>query len=219
MPIDTVAVFKTALKGANLPVLIQVDDTLKKNAKAYGMTSNKRIAAFMAQVAHESGQFNHLREIWGPTAEQRGYEFRSDLGNTQTGDGKRFLGRGLLQITGRGNYRAISMKIFGDNRLEQKPELLEQPVYATLSALQFWADHKLNEYADSGDFTTLTRRINGGTNGLQQRRGFLASLAASINAVSPFAFLAAFLSDSEKKKRYRLNSLSDIIHNIFNFKK
>lgn len=130
-----------------------------------------RIAAFLAQVGHESGQLRYVRELWGPTPAQRGYEGRSDLGNTQPGDGKRYLGRGLIQITGRANYRACGIALGLD--LEAQPELLETPAHAAVSAAWFWLTNGLNRFADQETdtaFVQLTRRINGGTNGLDDRR-------------------------------------------------
>ena len=94
------------------------------------------LAAFLAQVAHESGNFRYVREIWGPTPDQRGYEGRRDLGNTQPGDGKRYMGRGYIQITGRANYRNYGRKIGMD--LENNPELAEQPDVAAKIAVEYW---------------------------------------------------------------------------------
>lgn len=93
------------------------------------------------------------------------------LGNTPEadGDGQKYRGRGLIQITGRANYAACSEALFGDARLLNTPELLEHPVYAALSAGWFWQRAGLNTLADQGDFLTITRRINGGTNGLSDR--------------------------------------------------
>lgn len=127
-----------------------------------------RAAAFLAQVGHESGQLRYLREIWGPTPAQTRYEGRADLGNTQPGDGKRFMGRGLIQITGRANYAACGAALGVD--LVGQPELLEKPEYAAGSAAWFWLQNNLNRFADRGDFVGLTRAINGGTNGIVDRR-------------------------------------------------
>ena len=126
-----------------------------------------RIAAFLAQVGHESGGFVHTREIWGPTPAQQRYEGRADLGNTNIGDGSRFRGRGLIQITGRHNYTAVARGLAID--CVNQPELLEQPRNAARSAAWWWANNGCNEIADTGDFTRLTRRINGGINGLDDR--------------------------------------------------
>ena len=98
----------------------------------YAIVTRLRIAAFIAQVGHESGQFRWLKELWGPTAQQAGYEGRTDLGNTVKGDGSKYRGRGLIQVTGRANYAACGEALGLD--LVNKPELLEQPQHAAMSA-------------------------------------------------------------------------------------
>jgi putative chitinase len=128
-----------------------------------------RQAMFLAQVGHESGSFQFTREIASGAA----YEGRRDLGNVQQGDGRRFRGRGLIQITGRSNYAQASQALYGDDRLILNPELLEQPPAAAISATWWWKNRGLNEIADDGTdlaFVRITRRINGGTNGLDDRR-------------------------------------------------
>jgi putative chitinase len=134
---------------------------------AFGVDTLDRQAAFLAQCGHESAGFGITREIWGPTPAQSGYEGRADLGNLQPGDGSKFRGRGLIQITGRANYAACADALGLD--LLNHPELLEAPDGASRSAGWFWQTYRLNQYADSGDFETLTRRINGGLNGLADR--------------------------------------------------
>lgn len=126
----------------------------------------KRQAAFLAQVAHESGQLRYVREL----ASGEAYEGRKDLGNTQPGDGVRFKGRGLIQVTGRSNYARCGSVL--ELNLLNHPELLETPDNASMSAAWFWAANGLNKYADIDDFVGLTRRINGGLNGLQERQHF-----------------------------------------------
>ena len=128
-----------------------------------------RIAAFLAQVGHESGALVYVKELGGPAYFAK-YEGRKDLGNTQPGDGARFCGRGLIQVTGRANYQACSQALFGDDRLLDRPELLEQPAWAARSAAWYWSTRNLNALADADRFTELTRRINGGTNGLEDRK-------------------------------------------------
>ncbi|MCA1860916.1 glycoside hydrolase family 19 protein [Janthinobacterium sp. HSC-3S05] len=129
----------------------------------FGITTPARQASFLSQVGHESGQLRYVREL----ASGQAYEGRVDLGNTQRGDGVRFRGRGLLQVTGRANYAACG-KALGLDLLAQ-PELLEQTDNACRSAGWFWQTHGLNALADSGDQLKVTRRINGGTNGLAER--------------------------------------------------
>lgn len=96
---------------------------------------------------------------------------REDLGNTpeRDGDGRRYLGRGLIQITGRANYMKCSLALYRDDRLVQTPELLEEPEAATASAGWFWWAKGLNALADAGQFIEITKRINGGLNGQQER--------------------------------------------------
>jgi putative chitinase len=134
-----------------------------------------RVAHFLAQVAHESGELRYLRELWGPTSAQLGYEGRADLGNTEAGDGAKFKGRGLIQITGRANYAKVSQALYGDaQHLLDTPELLETKEAACLSAGWFWDAHHLNGLADQDQLEAITRRINGGTNGFADRAKYLA---------------------------------------------
>ncbi len=128
----------------------------------------KKVPEFLAQIAHESMGFGYLREIWGPTPAQLRYEGRLDLGNTEPGDGARFKGRGFLQITGRANYEACGYAL--DLPLTHQPELLERPIPAARSAGWFWKSHNLDAI---DDFERLTRRINGGVNGLADRYAYL----------------------------------------------
>lgn len=133
----------------------------------YEINTRNRMAAFMAQILHESGMLRYTKEIWGPSAAQVRYEGRKDLGNTEPGDGKRFMGRGLIQTTGRNNYKNTGDALGVD--LLSNPEMLETTVLAARSAGWFWKNRGLNELADSGKFETITRRINGGRNGLEDR--------------------------------------------------
>lgn len=129
----------------------------------YEINSNERIAAFLAQLAHESAGFHYVEEIASGSA----YEGRLDLGNNEPGDGVRFKGRGLIQITGRANYRKLSDAFRVD--FVGNPSWLERPQYAALSAGWFWDEKNLNPLADDGDFEHITRRINGGLNGYDDR--------------------------------------------------
>ncbi|WP_225548122.1 glycoside hydrolase family 19 protein [Chromobacterium violaceum] len=138
---------------------------------AAGIATPARAGAFLAQVGHESGRLVYTRELWGPTAAQRGYEPPSAkaqaLGNTQPGDGFRYRGRGLIQITGRANYAKVGAALLLP--LIDQPELLEQPGAACASAAWFWKTAGLNELADKGLFRSITLRINGGLNGYDDR--------------------------------------------------
>ena len=138
----------------------------------YQIIGPKRVAAFIAQIGHESGQLKYVKEIWGPTAAQVRYEGRRDLGNTVAGDGSKYRGRGLIQITGRANYMACGEGLSLD--LIKQPELLEKPQHACMSAAWFWATKGLNTLADAGQFDKITQRINGGQNGAADRQALYA---------------------------------------------
>lgn len=154
--------------GARIDRAQRFAEPITAAMQEFGIDTPQRQAAFLAQIGHESGGLHWLVELWGPTEAQRRYEGRLDLGNTQPGDGFKFRGRGLLQVTGRDNYRSCGAALGAD--LETHPELLGEPVMASRSAGNYWASHGLNRFADSGDFTTLTRRINGGLNGIADRK-------------------------------------------------
>lgn len=146
--------------------------------RRFEINTPERIRAFLAQIGHESGRLLYVREIWGPTPAQARYEGRADLGNTHQGDGWFYRGRGLIQITGRANYRACGLAL--GLSLISIPALLEQPENAALSAAWFWATHGCNELADAGNFTAITRRINGGLNGQAERVALLAQASTVI---------------------------------------
>lgn len=133
------------------------------------------LAQFLAQVMHESGGLRYVREIWGPTKAQKGYEGRKDLGNTHPGDGKKFMGRDVIQVTGRANYRALTEwqanKTFDITvDFETNPELLESPEWLGIGAIWYFLTRKgLIDYARAGNIEMVTRRVNGGLNGYQDR--------------------------------------------------
>lgn len=142
----------------------------------FGIDTPARQSAFLAQIGHESGGLRYTTEIWGPTPAQARYEGRKDLGNVRPGDGSRFRGRGLIQTTGRDNYNATGRALGID--LLANPELLAKPVWAARSAGWYWQSRKLNALADTKDFLALTKRINGGTNGLDDRLALYAAAQA-----------------------------------------
>lgn len=146
---------------------------------AYGiMKSPLCLAHFIAQTAHESGGYRFMAEIWGPTKAQVRYEGRADLGNTHAGDGKRYMGRGVLQITGRANYRK-----YGDLiglPLEVQPDLAAQPRTGLHIACEYWKQNGLNALALSDNLEAITRKVNGGRNGIEDRRAKLATMKSLI---------------------------------------
>jgi putative chitinase len=129
-----------------------------------------RQAHFLAQVGHESGELRYNEEIASGAA----YEGRRDLGNTQPGDGPRFKGRGLIQLTGRANYQQYGQAIARDLLMpEQWRQVADDANLAVDVACWYWENRKLNQFADQDDITTITHKINGGLNGLDDRKRLL----------------------------------------------
>ena len=153
--------------GARIDRASEFQAVIEAAMVEFDINTPERQAAFLAQVGHESGGLHWLVEIWGPTLAQSHYEGRTDLGNTEAGDGFKFRGRGLIQITGRSNFQAVGDALGVD--LMAEPEQLSTPELAARSAAWFWKEHGLNELADVGDFMRVTRRINGGLNGYDER--------------------------------------------------
>ena len=157
---------KAICPTSTLMRLTQFVDPLNETMDMFGIDTPARQAAFLAQVAHESGGFHYVKEL----ASGEAYEGRADLGNTEPGDGVRYKGRGLIQITGKTNYTECGDALGLD--LLAEPELLEQTDNATKSAGWFWNRRLLNALADAGEFQRITRRINGGLNGYQDRLAY-----------------------------------------------
>lgn len=134
----------------------------------YEVNNYLRVCHFLAQAAHEAASFRTLEEYASGAA----YEGRKDLGNVKAGDGVRYKGRGIFQLTGRANYRTIGAKIGMD--LENNPELAESPEVSVLTALEYWKSRDLNRFADRDDVESITRRINGGLNGFEDRKRYLS---------------------------------------------
>ena len=159
---------------ARIPAFIE---PLNAAMHEFHINSPIRQAAFIAQIAHESGELRYVEEIASGIA----YEYRKDLGNTQPGDGMKFKGRGLIQITGRNNYAECGKALGVD--LITNPELLETNGLACRSAAWFWASRGLNDLADKGDFDRITKRINGGLNGYQERLVYHARAKMALGVV------------------------------------
>lgn len=137
-----------------------------------GIDTHLRLAHFLAQATHETCGFRYLREIWGPTPAQRRYEGRVDLGNVRTGDGRLYCGRGIFQLTGRANYASLGAAL--QLPLEVDPELASDPQISARIACHYWQTHNINLCADADDVVAVTRKINGGLNGLADREAYLA---------------------------------------------
>lgn len=161
----------------------------------YGVKERIESCMFLAQTAHESGGFRYVREL----SNGKQYEGRKDLGNIMPGDGVKYKGHGLIQITGRHNHERCSYALFGDNRLLKTPELLEVPEYAVASACWFWFEFvktKFNKWikslTEAESFERVTRVINGGLNGLDSRKKFFINAKRAIPA--PSGAVRAWLS-------------------------
>lgn len=136
---------------------------LVRTMAEFEINTPQRLRMFLAQIGHESGQLRYVEEL----ASGEAYEGRRSLGNTQPGDGKKYKGRGLIQLTGRRNYALCGLGL--DLPLLEQPELLLRTENACRSAGWFWKNNNLNALCDAGFFKELTRRINGGTNGYADR--------------------------------------------------
>lgn len=158
--------------------------SLSVAAGAAGINTPARVAAFLAQLAHESGGFRYIEELWGPTPAQRRYEGRRDLGNVHAGDGYRYRGRGWIQLTGRYNYRKYGQLLGVD--LESQPDLAATPEYAARLAAAYWQQRGLSGLADAGNFREITRRINGGYNGLADRERYYKLIQEELDVSKVF---------------------------------
>jgi len=134
--------------------------------REFKIVNYRRASAFLAQLAHESAELRYFEEI----ASGRAYEGRKDLGNTEPGDGVKFKGHGPIQITGRSNHAAAGRALGLD--LIKTPTLITLPEHAFRSAGWFWNSRGLNELADQGQFKAITKRVNGGFNGMVDRQKY-----------------------------------------------
>lgn len=171
----TYAALFNAVARANRPNAPAFGEGAARHFPRYEIDNALRLVHWFGQMAHESGGFFYLRELGGP-----GYFFNMydiggrrphvarRLGNTQPGDGARYCGRGLIQLTGRANYRRIGHRVGLD--LEGNPDLAAEPANAVLIACDYWASRNINRLADADDLEGVTKAINGGTNGIEDRR-------------------------------------------------
>jgi putative chitinase len=149
-------------------------EPLNRAMEEFQINTPVRKAAFLAQIAHESGSLRYTKELASGAVYDIG-RLAERLGNTpeDDDDGERYKGRGLIQITGTDNYRKCSAALYQDpDHLLSNPEVLELPAAACRSAAWFWTSHHCNEAADISDFARITRIINGGMNGYQDRLDF-----------------------------------------------
>lgn len=151
--------------GAKSDVALALGAAAARYMPQYGIDTALQVAHFLAQATHETGGFRFFTEIWGPTPAQRGYEGRADLGNTKPGDGARFKGRGIFQLTGRANYDRYG--------LADAPEKAAEPDTAMMIAADYWSTRRIGALADADDVRGVTRKINGGFNGIDDRIAML----------------------------------------------
>lgn len=154
-----------------------VSEGLKVGMATAGLDKPHRLAHYLPQLGHESMSFRYDREIWGPTPAQARYDTRTDLGNTpeRDGDGKLYAGRTAIQVTGKANYTAFTawlIKRFPKMKVPdfvKTPDLLNTDPWEGLAPIWFWEVNKLNRWADMNDIKMVTKVINGGYNGLDDR--------------------------------------------------
>jgi putative chitinase len=163
----TKKILKQIAPNANDKIISDLELYLDEYLRKYNVNTWLRICHFLAQAAHESAGFRTLEEYASGAA----YEGRRDLGNIKAGDGVRYKGRGIFQLTGRANYKTYGEKI-GYN-LEYDPKLAADPKISVLTALEYWNSKSLSTAADRDDVETITRRINGGLNGFEDRKKYL----------------------------------------------
>lgn len=190
----TLEILQECLPKAKVAKLEEFLEGFNETFDTFDMTTPERQAMFLAQTAHESGNFNFTEEnlnykaasltkVWpkkfpadiaaqyGGNAQKianRAYGGRMGNGDEASGDGFKYRGRGIIQLTGKDNYRACGDALGVD--LLSEPELVAKNPYAVLSAGWFWETRKLNQWCDKGDILTVTKRINGGTIGLEDRK-------------------------------------------------
>ncbi len=156
--------------AANPTIVAGIAERFDELADDHDIATPQRICHFLAQAAHETDGFRTLEEYGGPAYFAR-YEGRRDLGNVQTGDGIRYHGRGIFQLTGRANYRRLSQLLGVD--LEGRPERAKEPEISLRVAFAYWTERAINPAADADDVERVTKLINGGRNGLAERRRYL----------------------------------------------
>ena len=159
--------FSGARAEAQSRIVGEISAVFSPTLDSYRINTRLRIAHFMGQVTHECAGFRTTEEFASGAA----YEGRADLGNTHKGDGKRYKGRGLIQLTGRANYRNIGEIL--NLPLEDEPRLAAEPVTSLKIACEYWKNRKINAVADLDDLINATKRVNGGLNGLEDRRKYL----------------------------------------------
>ncbi len=201
---DYAALLKRLTPKGNPAVIAGVALYLQAYLGIYLINTKLRIAHFLAQAAHESASFKVLQEYASGAA----YEGRADLGNTQAGDGKRYKGRGIFQLTGRANYRRITTLLrkfakWTGVDLETNPEKAADPEISVATACIYWNDRKINACADRDDVVAVTKKINGGRNGLADRIAYLAKAKAILDDKTDEEVAAELEAERKKSEAAR----------------
>ncbi|MBX4944650.1 glycoside hydrolase family 19 protein [Rhizobium binae] len=194
MSILTAQQIRMAAKGpVNESNMRSVLISLDRYGDEFGMNRLHRLVQYFAQLMHESGDFRYDREIWGPTPAQKRYDTRVDLGNTPEldGDGKKNAGRGPIQLTGGSNIRAFydwcAKRGMNPPDFVANPDLINTDPWEGLSALYYWDSRNLNRLADQGDIETISKKVNGGMNGFDDRVEHLVRLSLVVLGYAPDA--------------------------------
>jgi len=180
IPVDAQTMFEVAprfsgeLAAKQAAIITAVGAVLAPTLNQYDINNRLRIAHFLGQTCHESAGFRTTEGF----ASGEGYEGRTDLGNTQPGDGPRYKGRGLLQLTGRANYRRLGEVLKAP--LEAHPELAADPVFSLRIACEYWKSHQINGACDADNLLTVTKSVNGGTLGIDERRLYTQKAKAAL---------------------------------------
>ena len=178
------ALLTSCMPHATQEKIVLFAQPLESAMAEFGINSPMRQSAFLAQIAHESGELQWTQELWGPTAAQLRYDppglLAAGLGNVEYGDGPKFRGRGLIQLTGRYNYGQCGLGLGVD--LVSEPGALSSPILAARSAGWYWKSRSINVPADAGDFERVTKLVNGAMNGYYKRQIYyvLARMALGI---------------------------------------
>lgn len=169
--------FRGSKSIAQLKIIEALDAEFHKIIFSYAINSRLRIAHFLAQILHESAGLRTTEEFASGSA----YEGRISLGNTKPGDGRRFKGRGLLQLTGRANYQSMGQQLGID--LIKDPARAAEPELSLTIACTYWAQRHINPHADRDDLEAVTKLVNGGLNGLADRRGHLIKVKRELDRI------------------------------------
>lgn len=197
--------FSGARAEAQSRIVGAISSVLAPTLDSYAIHTKLRIAHFMGQVTHECAGFRTTEEFASGAA----YEGREDLGNTRPGDGRRYKGRGLIQLTGRANYRNIGGKL--GLPLEDDPQLAAEPATSLKIACEYWKTRNINEAADRDDLMQATRRVNGGLNGLEERRAYLRKAKT---ALAKLEGLRIALDEGGNTVVLRRGSFGDAVANL-----